>query len=91
MMSLENAHIYTYTVFMKNVTLAIEERTLRAARRIAAERSTSLNTMIRDFLRELTERDSQADLARQRILDLCEQSTAEVGPQGWNRDEVHDR
>ena len=76
---------------MKNVTLAIEERTLRAARRIAAERSTSLNAMIREFLRELTERESQADQARQRILDLCEQSTAEVGPKGWSRDEVHDR
>ena len=90
-MSLENEHSHTYTVFMKNVTLAIEERTLRAARRIAAERSTSLNAMIREFLRELTERESQADQARQRILDLCEQSTAEVGPKGWSRDEVHDR
>lgn len=76
---------------MRNVTLAIEEATLREARRIAAERSTSLNAMIRDFLRELTERESQADQARQRILALCEQSTAEVGTRDWNRDDLHER
>jgi hypothetical protein len=76
---------------MKNVTLAIEEKTLREARRIAAERSTSLNAMIREFLHELTERESRADQARQRILELCEQSSAEVGPRSWNRDDLHER
>lgn len=84
-------HIYTYTVPMKNVTLSIEDQTLRKARRIAAERSTSLNAMIRNFLQELTERESLADQARQRIFELCEESTAEVGKKGWNRDELHER
>jgi len=76
---------------MKNVTLAIEEATLRKARRIAAERSTSLNAMIRGFLQDLTERESRADQARRRIFTLCEKSTAEVGPKGWKRDELHER
>ena len=76
---------------MKNVTLAIEEATLRKARRIAAERSTSLNAMIRDFLRELAERESQADQARQRIYELCESSTAEVGRKSWRRDKLYER
>lgn len=88
---MEGSHIYTYTVPMKNVTLAIEEATLRAARRIAAERSTSLNAMIREFLQELAERESRADQARQRIFELCDQSTAEVGYKGWKRDELHER
>mgnify|MGYP001826921415 CR=1 FL=1 len=88
---MDSRHIYTYTVSMKNVTLAIEEKTLREARRIAAERSTSLNAMIREFLQELTERESQADQARQRILELCEQSSAEVGPRSWNRDDLYER
>jgi transposase len=76
---------------MKNVTLSIEDQTLRKARRIAAERSTSLNAMIRNFLQELTERESLADQARQRIFELCEESTAEVGKRGWKRDELHER
>lgn len=91
MNAIEETHGYTYTVLMKNVTLAIEDATLRQARRIAAERSTSLNAMIREFLLELTERDSRADQARQRILDLCEESTAEVGQKEWRRDELHER
>lgn len=76
---------------MKNVTLAMEEATLREARRIAAERSTSLNAMIREFLEELTRRESHAAQARRRIAELCRESRAEVGPQGWTRDELHER
>ena len=90
-MSFEKSHIYTYTVWMKNVTLAVEEATLREVRRIAAERSTSLNAMIRQFLEQLTERESQANQARRRILELCRESTAEVGQKDWKRGELHER
>ena len=76
---------------MKNVTLALDEKILREARRIAAERSTSLNAMIRQFLEELTERESKARTARRRIERLCRESDAEVGPRGWDRDELHER
>ena len=76
---------------MKNVTLAIEDEVLRDARRIAAERSTTLNGMIRDFLAELTARESSAAAARARIAELCRASTAEVGPRTWSRDELHER
>lgn len=90
-MNLEDSHSHTYTVLMKNVTLAIEEATLREARRIAAERSTSLNSMIREFLAQLTERESRAEQARKRIVELCTDSKAEVGKKSWNRDNLHDR
>ena len=76
---------------MKNVTLAVDEKTLREARRIAAERSTSLNAMIREYLEQLTERESRADRARLRILELCSDSTAEVGPKTWDRNHLHER
>lgn len=76
---------------MKNVTLSVDDRTLREARRIAAERSTSLNAMIRKFLAELTERESRAVEARRRILELCRESSAEVGTRGWTRDDLHER
>jgi hypothetical protein len=69
----------------------LDEATLRDARRIAAERSTSLNALIRDFLERLTQRESQARGARRRIAELCLDSTAEVGERGWSRDELHER
>jgi len=84
-------HIYTYPVFMKNVTIALNDSLLREARRIAADRSTSLNAMIREFLEELSQRESRAVKARRRIVELCRESQARVGPRTWSRDELHER
>jgi hypothetical protein len=78
-------------VCVKNVTIALDEATLREARRIAAERSTSLNALIRDFLDRLTARDSRSRTARLRIAELCRESKAEVGERTWTRDELHER
>jgi len=76
---------------MKNVTIAIDEGTLREARRIAADRSTSLNALIREFLDGLTLRESQSRTARRRIAQLCRDSKAEVGARTWTRDDLHGR
>jgi len=76
---------------MKNVTLAIEDDVLREARRIAADRATTVNAMIREFLQELTQRESRAATARARIVELCRSSNVEVGPRTWSRDELHER
>ena len=46
---------------------------------------------MRDFLERLTARESHARKARQRIAELCRDSTAEVGDGGWSRDELHER
>ena len=76
---------------MKNVTIALDESLLREARRIAADRSTTLNAMIRGFLEELARRESRAVKARRRIVELCRKTHAEVGPRTWSRDELHER
>ena len=73
------------------MTIALDEATLRDARRIAAERSTSLNSLIREFLERLTVRESQSRSARRRIAELCRDSGAEVGVRTWTRDELHER
>jgi hypothetical protein len=76
---------------MKNVTIAIDEALLREARKVAAERSTTLNALIREYLEQLTERESRARSARRRITELCRRSTAVVGERTWTRDELHER
>jgi len=76
---------------MKNVTIALDESLLREARRIAADRGTTLNAMLREFLEGLIERDSRAAKARRRIVELCRETQAEVGPGTWSRDEIHER
>ena len=64
---------------MKNLTIALDERMIQQARRIAAERSTTLNGLIRDYLAHLTTRESYARRARYRIAELCRDARAEVG------------
>ena len=76
---------------MRNVTLALDEAMLREARRIAHQRSTALNAMIRGFLEDLTERESHAAGARRRIAELCRLSEAEVGESRWTREDLHER
>ena len=76
---------------MKNVTIALDESLLREARRIAADRATTLNAMIREFLEELAQSESQVAKARRRIVELCRETRAEVGPKAWTRDELHER
>jgi metal-responsive CopG/Arc/MetJ family transcriptional regulator len=76
---------------MKNVTISLDESLLRDARRIAADRSTTLNAMIRGFLEELADRESQAVHARKRIVELCRASRAKAGPRTRTRDDLHER
>lgn len=45
--------VRTYHVFMKNVTLSVDEVTLERARQAALKRGTSLNALIREYLEEL--------------------------------------
>lgn len=76
---------------MKNLTLSLDEALLRQARQVATARGTSLNAMIREYLREVTERESSTEHARRRIVDMCRSMQAEVGTRSWTRDDLHER
>lgn len=76
---------------MKNVTLSIEEGVLARVRRYAAERETSLNALVREFLKSLAEKEDRARRARTRIRELSRRSAARVGERSWTRDDLHER
>ena len=80
---------------MKRITLSVDEKVLRAVRRIAAEQDRSVTALIRDYLTGIAERQDQARQdraqARQRIRDLSERSKARIGNASWRRDELHAR
>ncbi len=76
---------------MKNITLSVDERLLKVARRYAAERGTSVNAVVREFLTQLAEREDRARAARQRIRELADRSSAKIGDKSWDRDDLHDR
>ena len=72
-----------------NVTLSIEDRVVAEARRIAADRGTSLNQLVRDYLSDLTrQQDVEAVVAELRESWAKENYRSE-GP--WTREEIHER
>lgn len=77
---------------MKNVTLAIEEDVLAAARKYAAARNTTVNGLVRDYLAKLAAQEDRVSEARKRLLALAEESTFDPGPNWkWNREDLYDR
>ena len=81
--------MHTYYVHV-NVTLSIDDETVERARELAKQRGTSLNQMIRDYLRELA-----ADLTPDEIIAELEvhwaTSGGNSGGQRWTREEIHER
>ena len=77
---------------MKNITLAIDEDVLRAARRYAAARDTTVNGLVREYLIGIATADDRVAKARKGLLKLAESSPARLGPEWkWNREELYDR
>jgi hypothetical protein len=79
---------------MKNITLAIEDKALKAARIYAAEHGTTVNAMVRDFLSRFlnTSRSSAAEQRakiREELAELGERTEGRIGEWKWNRDDIY--
>ncbi len=73
-----------------NLTLSIDEQIVKQARKVAESQGTSLNQMIRDYLRLMTaERDAERDIEELRELSARGQGHSA----GWrfDREEIHER
>lgn len=77
---------------MKNITLAVEDEILERVRVVAAEKRTTINAMVREFLTEIATRDSKLAKARHELLELMDRSTGDMGPDWkWSREETYER
>jgi hypothetical protein len=74
-----------------NVTLVVEEDLLREARAAAARQHTSVNEMVRQFLKEVVNQESRRLVAFERIQHLLERPTVHLGGSPASRDELHER
>ena len=75
---------------MKNITLAVDEKVLEAARAYAVSRGTTLNALVREHLATLVNEDKRIAEARRGLLELMDKSTARMGPgYKWNREELY--
>jgi len=75
----------------QNVTLVIEEDLLLAARKVALDRRTSVNQLVREYLAALVKEPSRKRIARARLTKVFETGLVEVGSRNWSRDDLYDR
>jgi metal-responsive CopG/Arc/MetJ family transcriptional regulator len=90
-MSIAIRHSYTYTVAMKNITLSVDENILATVRRYAAERNSTVNALVREYLTRIAAHEDRAKRARARLRQLSAQSQGRLGKKTWTREDLHDR
>jgi hypothetical protein len=73
-----------------NVTLAIDEKLLARARRVARQRKTTLNQLVRDYLERLTA-GSDAPTVAAEFERLWAEEQGHSRGWKWNREDLHDR
>ena len=76
---------------MKKITLSVDENVLAGARRHAAERNSTVNALVREYLTSLAAHEDRANRARARLRQLSKQSQEQLGKKTWLREELHDR
>lgn len=77
---------------MKNITLAVEDDVLDAVRLYAARRRTSVNALVREFLRGLTDQETRAREAMAELRALSEKTSARLGPDyKFDRESLYER
>ena len=74
-----------------NITLSIDEAIVKKVRKIAIDRDTTLNAMVREYLMSVAESDAavrkeQADA----LIASTERFARDMGPRGWTRDDLYD-
>jgi hypothetical protein len=87
-----------YTRSVANLTITVDEETLKAARIRALEQGTSVNAVLAEYLRVFAgNRQAQAQ-ALESLLDLARQNARtgrarakRRGRRRWTREELHER
>ena len=74
-----------------NLTLAIEEEILLEARKLALDRRTTVNQLVREYLVHFIESEGRRRLARQRLSIALETGVTDLRPDEWRRDALYER
>jgi plasmid stability protein len=74
-----------------NLTIAIDDETLKQARLRAVEQGTSVNAILRDYLRDYAGLTARRQKALKALIRLSRHANASHGGRRWTRDELHER
>ncbi len=73
-----------------NITLAIDDDLVKAAREVARAMGKSLNQVIREHLEHLTDRD-RAERDMEELRRLSEEGGGRSSGRRWSREDIYDR
>ncbi|MFW6115409.1 MAG: hypothetical protein ACOC6E_03830 [Thermodesulfobacteriota bacterium] len=76
---------------MANLTITVDEESLKKARIRALEEGTSVNAVLRDFLNSYVKAHRTRRNAVREIVTLSRQAQSRRGGRTWSRDELHER
>jgi hypothetical protein len=77
---------------MTNLTITVDEQTLKRARMRALEEGTSVNAVLREYLESYAGVQQEQLEAVRRIIESSRESTSSSGPGGrtWTRDDIYE-
>jgi plasmid stability protein len=76
---------------MKNITVSVPDDVYRAARIRAAERGTSVSSLVAEHLRSLSDRDAELVRARATWNQVAAEISDFHGGDRLSREELHER
>lgn len=76
---------------MGNLTITVDEESLKKARIRALEEGTSVNALLRGFLESYAGVSRSRQEAIREIIALSRHSKSRRGGAQWSRDEIHER
>jgi plasmid stability protein len=76
---------------MKNITVSVPDEVYREARIRAAERGTSVSSLVSDYLRSLSEQEAEFSRLEAQQRRIQEEIAAFRGSDRLDRDELHER
>jgi hypothetical protein len=76
---------------MKNITVSVPDDVYRTARIRAAERGTSVSSLVGHYLRSLADRDAELATARAKWNVVAAEITNFRGGDRLGREELHER
>lgn len=76
---------------MKNITLAIDETVLEEVRIYAAKKKTTINGLVREYLKTVASDETRLADTRAKLKQLMDNSTGRMGSDYiWNREELYE-
>ncbi len=75
----------------RNLTLTIDDHLLRAARKVALDRNTSVNQLVREYLADLVRETDRQHTALTNLERVFRESRIRVGRRNWTRQDLHER